>query len=227
MGETLCHIKLKERLFYRKRKIDMGSTLKDSMSSPSRYRIDSSVHESLSDTYRRNRKICQCLSIIMSRICYSTCEDFIDDISTFFRHKFQCLKCILCSHVSYDKCNNIELFWRDADVSDGSFHKIEVLEFRRKFLDERRLYGVRNSNHETYLLPEWARKTRVKENSQSLCPTISSVTNTGTCCFPLWTPNVCPTNSGAIIHDRDQVLITLFLPEVLSASTFLITRASM
>ena len=78
-----------------------------------------------------------------------------------------------------------------------------------------------------YLLPECAWNRRVNENSPSLRPTISSVTNTGICCFPLCTPKVCPTNSGAIVQARDQVLMMLFLPEALRASTFLSTRRSM
>lgn len=66
----------------------------------------------------------------------------------------------------------------------------------------------------------------VKENSQSLCPTISSVTKTGICCLPLWTPKVCHTNSGAIVQARDHVFMIDFRQLVLRASTFLRTRRS-
>lgn len=53
---------------------------------------------------------------------------------------------------------------------------------------------------------------RVKENSPSLCPTISSVTKTGTWSLPLCTPKVCPTNSGEMVERRAQVLMIDFLP---------------
>jgi hypothetical protein len=38
-----------------------------------------------------------------------------------------------------------------------------------------------------------------------LCPTIASVTKTGTCLRPSWTAIVCPTISGKIVEARDQV----------------------
>src|SRR4029077_1991556 len=44
-------------------------------------------------------------------------------------------------------------------------------------------------------------------NSPSLCPTMFSVTYTGTCCLPLWTAMVSPTKSGNTVERRDQVLI--------------------
>src|ERR671913_262056 len=56
-------------------------------------------------------------------------------------------------------------------------------------------------------LPLWPRNVRVGENSPSLCPTMSSCTNTLRNLFPLWTSNVCPTNSGMIVHARAQVLM--------------------
>src|SRR5438132_13987268 len=55
-------------------------------------------------------------------------------------------------------------------------------------------------------LPLWPRKVRVGENSPSLCPTMSSCTNTRRNLLPLWTSNVCPTNSGMIVHARAHVL---------------------
>src|SRR4029434_1688406 len=51
----------------------------------------------------------------------------------------------------------------------------------------------------------WPRKMRVRANSPSLCPTISSVTNTRTNVFPLWTANVWPTKSGMIVDERLHV----------------------
>jgi len=59
-----------------------------------------------------------------------------------------------------------------------------------------------------FLFPECPRKVRVGANSPSLCPTMFSVTNTGTNVLPLCTAIVCPTMSGTIIEARDQVLIT-------------------
>src|SRR3990167_2989488 len=61
-------------------------------------------------------------------------------------------------------------------------------------------------------LPPCPRKVRVGANSPSRCPTISSVTNTFMCCLPLWTMNVCPTNSGTMTHARAQVLTGCFSP---------------
>ncbi len=49
---------------------------------------------------------------------------------------------------------------------------------------------------------------------------MSSVTNTFTCCLPLWTMNVSPMNSGTIVHARDQVLIGSRLLPPSCASTF-------
>src|SRR5262249_42565611 len=53
--------------------------------------------------------------------------------------------------------------------------------------------------------PEWPRKVRVGANSPSLCPTICSVMNTGTCLRPSWTAIVCPTISGKTVDARDHV----------------------
>src|SRR5919197_195508 len=61
--------------------------------------------------------------------------------------------------------------------------------------------------------PEWPRSVRVGANSPSLCPTICSVTKTGTCLRPSWTAIVCPTISGKTVEDRDQVLIICLLPD--------------
>src|SRR5665213_4244783 len=52
-------------------------------------------------------------------------------------------------------------------------------------------------------------------------PTMSSPTSTGTCFWPLWTPNVRPTNCGRIVERRDQVLITSLRTVWLAFSTFL------
>ena len=53
----------------------------------------------------------------------------------------------------------------------------------------------------------------VATNSPSLCPTMSSVTYTGTCFLPSCTAIVCPTMLGKIVeNDRDHVLITDFSP---------------
>src|SRR6478735_539094 len=48
---------------------------------------------------------------------------------------------------------------------------------------------------------------------------MSSVTSTGICFLPLYTPNVRPTNCGRIVERRDQVLITSLrtLPRAFSA----------
>src|SRR5256885_4762046 len=54
---------------------------------------------------------------------------------------------------------------------------------------------------------EWLLKMRVRANSPSLCPTMFSVTYTGTCCLPLCTAIVRPMKSGTIVERRDQVLI--------------------
>src|SRR6266496_388615 len=48
-----------------------------------------------------------------------------------------------------------------------------------------------------------------------------SVMNTGTCLRPSCTAIVCPSMSGMIVERRDHVLMTVFLPDSLSASTFL------
>lgn len=48
-------------------------------------------------------------------------------------------------------------------------------------------------------------------NSPNLCPTMSSVTNTGRNFLPLCTANVSPTNSGRIVDLRDHVLMIFLL----------------
>src|SRR3954469_25898176 len=64
------------------------------------------------------------------------------------------------------------------------------------------------------------RKVRVGANSPSLCPTIASVTNTGTCLRPSCTAIVCPSMSGMIVERRDQVRMTFLVPLSFCASTF-------
>src|SRR5918995_130483 len=65
---------------------------------------------------------------------------------------------------------------------------------------------------------ECVRKVRVGANSPSLCPTIWSEMNTGTCLRPSWTAIVCPIISGNTVDDRDQVRIICFDPDVFIAS---------
>src|SRR6476646_10868288 len=67
----------------------------------------------------------------------------------------------------------------------------------------------------------WPLKVRVGANSPSLCPTMPSVTNTGTCLRPSCTAIVCPSMSGMIVERRDQVLMTFLLPLSFWTSTFL------
>src|SRR5688572_10128779 len=76
------------------------------------------------------------------------------------------------------------------------------------------------------LRPLWPRKVRVGENSPSLCPTMSSVTNTRRCLLPLCTSNVCPTNSGMIVHARAHVRMGCFARFSLSFDTFLYNFSS-
>jgi len=77
------------------------------------------------------------------------------------------------------------------------------------------------------LSPEWPLKVRVGANSPSLCPTIFSVTNTGTNKRPLWAAIVKPTMSGTITERLDQVLIGFLLPEEIAVSTFFSKCVSM
>src|SRR5262245_37705644 len=56
----------------------------------------------------------------------------------------------------------------------------------------------------------WPLQIRVGANSPSLCPTMFSVTYTGTNLRPLCTASVCPTISGTTVERRDQVLMTFF-----------------
>src|SRR3954454_22935035 len=72
----------------------------------------------------------------------------------------------------------------------------------------------------------WPRKVRVGANSPSLCPTIDSVTNTGTCLRPSCTAIVWPSIAGTIIDRRDHVLMTFLVPLSFCASTFLIRWSS-
>ena len=59
---------------------------------------------------------------------------------------------------------------------------------------------------------------RVGANSPSLCPTIDSEMNTGTCLRPSWTAMVWPTISGKIVEARDQVFTICLSPEAFIAS---------
>src|SRR5439155_23891684 len=74
--------------------------------------------------------------------------------------------------------------------------------------------------------PACPRNVLVGANSPSLCPTICSLTNTGTCLRPSWTAIVCPTISGKIVEVRDQVRIIRFSPDAFIASIRLISRSS-
>src|SRR4029079_11624462 len=69
--------------------------------------------------------------------------------------------------------------------------------------------------------PEWPRKVRVGANSPSLCPTIASVTKTGTCLRPSWTAIVWPSMAGTIMERLDHVLMTFLVPLSFWTSTFL------
>src|SRR3954468_20161181 len=71
----------------------------------------------------------------------------------------------------------------------------------------------------------WVRNTRVGANSPSLCPTMDSETNTGTCLRPSWTAIVCPIISGMIVERRDQVR-TMRLSPRLFMSSILTNRCS-
>ena len=64
-------------------------------------------------------------------------------------------------------------------------------------------------------------------NSPSLCPTICSLTNTGTCLRPSWTAIVWPTMSGKIVDERDQVRIIRFSLAAFIASMRPSSRSSM
>ena len=75
-------------------------------------------------------------------------------------------------------------------------------------------------------LPPCLRQVRVGANSPRRWPIICSVTNTGVCWRPLWTPKVWPTKSGEITQLRLQVLIGFFCPTASSAATFFATRGS-
>src|SRR5437773_6084840 len=63
-------------------------------------------------------------------------------------------------------------------------------------------------------------------NSPSLCPTIDSLTNTGTCFFPSCTAMVCPTISGTTVDRRDHVLMTRLSPRRFISSTLAIRWSS-
>src|ERR1700677_1200752 len=69
-------------------------------------------------------------------------------------------------------------------------------------------------------------KVRVGANSPSLCPTMFSVTYTGTNFLPLCTAIVCPTNSGKIVERRDQVFTTFLSLAWFNTSIFTVRCAS-
>src|ERR1700741_48457 len=72
-----------------------------------------------------------------------------------------------------------------------------------------------------FLSAAWPGKKRGGADSPNFIPTMSSETSTGTCFWPLCTPNVRPTNCGMMVERRDQVLITSLRPEDAAASAFL------
>src|SRR3989442_4046677 len=63
-------------------------------------------------------------------------------------------------------------------------------------------------------------------NSPSLCPTIDSLTNTGTCLRPSCTAMVCPTISGTTVDRRDHVLTTRLSPRRFISRILLIRWSS-
>src|SRR5690606_27008934 len=64
-----------------------------------------------------------------------------------------------------------------------------------------------------FLSAAWPGKFRVGANSPNFMPTISSETDSGTCFWPLWTPNVRPTDCGGTVDRSDQVWITSLRPD--------------
>src|SRR5690606_38224587 len=72
----------------------------------------------------------------------------------------------------------------------------------------------------------WPRKIRVGLNSPSLCPTMSSVTNTSLKTRPLCTLKVNPTNSGTIVQERAQVFSGSRRPVWFRRCTFLYRLSS-
>src|SRR5207302_8757186 len=87
-------------------------------------------------------------------------------------------------------------------------------------------FGSVSHTYRRLPVPACPRKSRVGANSPTLCPTIDSVTNTGTCLRPSWTAMVCPTISGKIVEVRDQVFSIRLSPEAFIASTRAIRRSS-
>src|SRR5262249_31141417 len=73
----------------------------------------------------------------------------------------------------------------------------------------------------TFRSAEWLWKMRVGANSPNLWPIMSSVIITGMCFWPLYTPNVRPTNCGRMVERRDHILITSLRPELRATSAFL------
>lgn len=68
----------------------------------------------------------------------------------------------------------------------------------------------------------WPWKVRVGANSPNRWPTIDSEQKTSINFLPWWTAKVWPTNSGAIVHARAQVLIGVLSPVTFWFITFLI-----
>ena len=71
-----------------------------------------------------------------------------------------------------------------------------------------------------FLSPECCLNILVGANSPNLCPTIFSLTKTGTNLFPLCTAKVWPTKRGEIVDLLDHVFITCFLLESLALLIF-------
>ncbi len=90
--------------------------------------------------------------------------------------------------------------------------------FSLPFLPRRRRLGGRLVA--ALLPPVCPLNVRVGANSPSLCPTMFSVTYTGTNFLPLCTAMVWPTNSGKIVERRVQVFTTFLSLALFSASIF-------
>src|SRR5207302_2034608 len=90
---------------------------------------------------------------------------------------------------------------RDADELGDGLHGLRAVDRHYRFFTC------------VFWSPACPRKWRVGANSPSLCPTICSEMNTGTCLRPSWTAIVCPTMSGNTVLERDQVRTICLLPE--------------
>src|SRR5207248_11754763 len=86
-----------------------------------------------------------------------------------------------------------------AGIRDATSHpRRDATELRDRLHGLRRLRFLGHQRFFACVLwsPACPRKWRVGANSPSLCPTICSEINTGTCLRPSWTAIVCPTMSG-------------------------------